>query len=153
MTQINGIESTILVDSTNTALGSAANPVNSAPTSLYPTGSTPLAASSGTVAASTAAATLAKAAAKTVYISGFSVTGSGATTALPVAVTVVGILGGTLTFTYTAVAGVLLANQPLVVAFNPPLPASGTNVDIVVSCPTLGSGATNNTVNAQGFRV
>ena len=66
-------------------------------------------------------------------------------------VTITGLLGGTLTYTYVAVAGVLLANQALIVFLPKPIPASGPNVNIVVSCPTLGSGNTNNTVNAHGY--
>lgn len=117
----------------------------------YPIGATPLHKSSGNVAAATAAATLTSATGKTVYLLGFEVTGSGATSGLPVSVTVTGALGGTLTYTYTAVAGVLLGNQPLIVAFSEPVPASATGVDIVVSCPTLGSGNTNNTMNVHGY--
>lgn len=116
-------------------------------------GSTPLSASSGNVAAAVATATMAGAVSKTNYISGFQVTGAGATAGLPVSVTVTGLLGGTATYTYTAAAGALVANQPLTVSFYPPLPASATNTSIVVSCPSLGAGNTNNTVNAQGFRI
>lgn len=119
----------------------------------YPANATALAASSGNVAAATAAATLAKATGKTVYITGFTVSGAGATLGLPVIVTVVGILGGTLSYVYAAAAGALLANTPLVVTFPKPVPASATNVDIVVSCPSLGTGNTNNSVNATGFRI
>lgn len=118
-----------------------------------PYGALPLAASSGNVGAAVAAATLVAVPNKTASLSGFEVTGSGATAALPVSVTVTGLLGGTLTYTYTAVAGVLLANQPLIVEFNPPLPASAPNTNIVVSCPSLGGGNTNNTVNAHGFNL
>lgn len=119
----------------------------------YPAGATPLAATSGNVAAAIASATLAKAAGKTTYITGFTVSGAGATLGLPVIVTVVGILGGTLSYVYSAAAGVLLGNTPLTVTFPKPVPASGTNVDIVVSCPSLGTGNTNNSVVATGFRV
>jgi hypothetical protein len=111
-----------------------------------------IAASSGNVAAATAAATLAAVTGALNYLSGFSVSGAGATGALVVSVTVTGLEAGTLTFTYTAVAGVTLANTPLFVEFNPPLPASGEGVAIVVSCPTLGAGNTNNTTNAWGER-
>lgn len=123
------------------------------PITGYPSGSTPLASSSGNVAAATATATLAKATGKTTYITGFVVSGSGAVAGLPVIVTVTGILGGTLSYIYTAAVGALITNQPLIVNFPVPVPASATNVDIVVSCPSLGTGATNNTVSATGFRV
>lgn len=121
--------------------------------SAYPYNSTPLIAGSGNVANASAAATLTPAATTTAYISGFTVTGSGATTALPVTVTVAGLLGGTRSFTYVFVAGVLLANQPLVVSFYPALPASAINTAIVVTCPASGAGGTNNTVVATGYHA
>jgi hypothetical protein len=120
-------------------------------TQPYPPSSTPLIAGSGNVANSSAVATLTGTATTTVYISGFSVTGSGATAGLPVQVTVAGLLGGSRIFTYSFVAGVLVGNTPLVVAFNPPLPASAVNTAISVTCPASGAGGTNNTVVAQGF--
>lgn len=119
--------------------------------SPYLEGATPLIAGSGNVANASAAATLTGTATTTVYISGFEVTGSGVTTALPVTVTVAGLLGGTRHYTYTFIAGPLLANVPLLVQFNPPLPASAVNTAIVVTCPAGGAGNTNNTVVAHGF--
>ena len=119
----------------------------------YPDGATPVAKSSGNVAAGTAAAALAAVAGKTNYITGFTVSGSGATAALVVTVTIVGILGGTLSYTYTAVAGATLSNQVLDVTFPFPIPASAANTAITVSCPTLGAGNTNNTVNVYGYVV
>ena len=121
--------------------------------SPYPAGATPITAASGNVAAATAAATLAAVAGKTTYITGFTVTGSGATAGLPVNVTVTNTITGTLTYTYAAAAGVLVANVPLNVTFPAPLPANAVNTTIVVSCPTLGTGNTNNTVNAYGFQL
>ncbi|WP_283807294.1 hypothetical protein [Bradyrhizobium sp. Tv2a-2] len=41
---------------------------------------------------------------------------------------------------------------PLDVQFNPPLPASAANTAITVSCPSLGSGNTNNSVNVYGYQ-
>lgn len=118
-----------------------------------PAGATSVQASSGNVAAATATATLPATSGKTTYISGFQITGTGATAALAVNPTVTGLLGGTATYTYAAAAGVAVANTPLIVSFNPPLPASATNTTIVVSCPSLGTGNTNNTVVAQGFQI
>lgn len=118
----------------------------------YAVGATPLSASSGNVAAATATATLAAAASLTNYISGFQITSTGSTAAAVVTVTITGVLGGTISYTYASVAGVTLANQPLTVQFVPPLPASAANTAIVVSMPSLGAGNTNTTVNAQGYR-
>lgn len=118
-----------------------------------PVGADVITAASGNVAAATAAATITATAGRLAYITGFQVTGSGATAALPVTVTVTGVITGTLSYTYTAAAGVLVGNTPLIVVFPYPIPASGLNTNIVVSCPSLGSGATNNTTVAHGFLV
>lgn len=122
-------------------------------TSPYPQGATPITAASGNVAAATAAATLAAVAGKTTYITGFAVTGTGATAALAVSVTVTNTITGTLTYTYAAAAGVAVENTPLIINFAHPIPANAVNTTIVVSCPTLGSGNTNNTVVAYGFQL
>lgn len=119
--------------------------------SPYQINQTPLIAKSGNVANASAAATLTGTASTTVYITGFEVTGSGATAGLPVTVTVAGLLGGTIQYTYDFAVGALVGNTPLIVAFNPPLPASAINTAIVVTCPASGTGGTNNTTVAHGF--
>lgn len=120
--------------------------------SLYPAGSTPMISASGNVANATASATLNGFASATTYVSGFEVTGAGATAGLPVVVTVTG-LSATLSYIYSAAVGALVENTPLLVAFSPPLPASTVSTAIVVSCPPLGTGNTNNAVVIRGFRV
>lgn len=120
---------------------------------IYPYGAVALSAGSANVANASGVATLTGTATKTVYITGFQVTGAGATVGLPVTVTVAGLLGGTRSYTYTFTAGALLVNQPLLVQFRVPVPASAVNTPIVVTCPASGTGGTNNTVNAQGFYV
>lgn len=109
--------------------------------------------SSGNVAAATASATIPAVAGKTTYISGFSITGAGATTGAVVNPTVTNLAGGTATFTYTAATGATVGNNPLIVDFDPDLPASAVNTAIVVSCPSLGAGNTNNTVSAWGYQI
>ncbi len=112
----------------------------------------PFGASSGNVAAATATATLAHATDGTrLYMTGFVVTATGATSGLAVSVTITGLSGGTLTFSFAAPAGVLVAATPLVVQFPEPIPASTPTTDIVLSMPTLGTGNTNAAVNAFGF--
>lgn len=118
----------------------------------YPAASTPITSSSGNVAAATATATLAGAASLTTYITGFEFTSAGSTAAAVVTITVTGTVSGTLSYTYVTVAGATLANQPLVVQFSPPIPASAANTSIVVSCPSLGAGNTNATMVAHGYR-
>jgi hypothetical protein len=110
-------------------------------------------ASSGNVANATATATVPAAVGRTTYLTGFEVTGSGSTAGGPVSVTVTGLLFGTATYTYTAAIGALVGNTPLIVEFHNPIPASATNTTIVVSCPALGAGNTNNTVVARGYQL
>jgi len=123
------------------------------PTNSVGTQATSIKASSGNVANTSGVATLAGVAAQTTYITGFDVTGSGATAASVVSVTVAGLLGGTATYTLSVVAGATVGNAPLIARFDPPLPASAVNTAIVVTCPALGAGNTNNTVNAYGYYI
>lgn len=136
--------------STTRPLPVAASPL---PTDSTGVAATSIKASSGNVANASGVATIPALAAKTAYISGFDVTGAGAIAASVVSVTVAGILGGTATYTLTVVAGVTLANNALLIQFTPPLPASAVNTAIVVTCPALGAGNTNNTVNAYGYYI
>lgn len=114
-------------------------------------GATAKTGTSGNVAAATAAASLAAVSSKTNYVTGFTITASGSTTALPVSVTLTGIVTGTQTYTFVFPAGVLVAAQPLVVNFTAPIPATGANTAITVSCPSGGAGNTNATANIIGF--
>lgn len=107
-------------------------------------------ASSGNVANASAVATLSPGADRRMSIHGFAVTGSGATAGLPATVTVTGVVGGTMSFTYSFIAGVLVANVPLIVMFPTPIPATAKDTDIVVTCGAGGAGNTNNTVVAIG---
>lgn len=123
------------------------------PTSHYPVGATPITAASGNVAAGVAAATLAAVAAKTTFITGFEITGGGATGASLVVATLTGTITGTLSYIVGAVAGATLANTPLLVQFASPIPASAANTAIVVSVPSLGVGNTNSAVVAHGYQL
>ena len=119
----------------------------------YPPNAVAITASSGNQANATAAATLAANPTKTTYITGFEVTGTGATGVLIVTVTVTGTITGTMSYTYVFVAGVTTANAPLSIQFTKAIPASAANTAIVVSCPASGLGGTNNVVNAHGYQL
>jgi hypothetical protein len=121
--------------------------------SEYPSGAIPVGASSGNQPNATATVTLPGTSGKTTYIKGFHVTGSGATVGLGVILTVTGLLAGTFSYVYTATAGAILANTPLLILFGDGLPASAANTSIVVSCPALGLGNLNNVVNAWGYQL
>jgi hypothetical protein len=125
-----------------------------APDGITPISTIPVtSASSGNVAAAVATATLAAVTGKTNYITGFEITGAGATAGAVVSPTVTGVLGGTLTYTYASVTGPTLLNPTLAIAFTPPLAATGQGVAIAVSCPSLGAGNTNTTVVAHGYSL
>jgi hypothetical protein len=132
--------------------GSAAFPLNSAATPL-PTGATTLAGSSGVVSASAAVATLTSAAGRLAYITGFSVSGLGATTAIVAAITITGLAAGTLNFGYPVPAGVGVAGPPMSVSFPSPLPASAVATNIVVTVASFGAGNTGAVAMAQGYMI
>jgi hypothetical protein len=109
---------------------------------------------SGTVAAATATATAPAVAGKTFFMTGITLTGSGPTTASAIDLTVTGILNGTLHYTITPLAGVLLAAFPngmLNFVFQDPIPASAQNQAVAVVMPSLGGGSTNATATLYGF--
>lgn len=149
------------LNSSNKAVPCGAAGVVPSPVTLppYPVNATtgvaaaPVTANSGNVAAGVATATLPAAAGKTTYICGFTITSAGSTGAAVVSPTITNTITGTLTFTYTSVAGATLANAPLIVPFNPCVPANAANTTIPVSMPSLGAGNTNTTVNAWGFQL
>ena len=118
---------------------------------LLPPGATQVTATSGTVAAANAVATIAAVAGRTNYITGFDISGGGATLGSLVVVTVAGLQGGSIPFTLSVTAGVLLGNPMMSKQFPSPLPASGPNTAITVTCPSLGAGNTNNVSNAYGY--
>lgn len=109
-------------------------------------------ASSGNVANAVATAALAATPGKTNFLSGFEVTGSGATAASAIIGTITGVVGGPLDYVLAVPAGVAVGVQPLTIDFSTPLAAIAPNVAIAVSFPAFGSGSTNAVVNARGFR-
>lgn len=112
------------------------------------------ASANGTTGAT--AATLPAVPGFTTYICGFNFGGSNATAGdSTTAVTVVGVISGTMTFAYTTIAaGVAIPPPlPLTVNFIPCEPASAVNTAIVVNGPALGTGATFAAVNAWGYQV
>ncbi len=86
------------------------------------------------------------------YLDGFDIDGLGATAGSAIAVTVVGLLGGTLTFEVGIPAG---ATVPFTYSkrFNPPLQASAVNTNLVVNVPSFGTGNTQSSSVAYGHYV
>lgn len=108
---------------------------------------------SATGAAAAIVATLPAVAGVAQYLTGFQVTGSGATAASVIVVTVTGVISGTMSYALAIPAGVAVAVQPLIVPFAQPVAASANNVAIAVNVPSFGAGNTNAAVAAQGFYV
>lgn len=96
--------------------------------------------------------TLPGAAGATTFITGFEITGDGATGASIITITVTGILGGTKTYFLNVPAGATIATTQLFVEYSRPIPASGLNTAIVVNVPSFGAGNTNAAVTAHGFQ-
>ena len=134
--------------------GDGAAPFTFDGTSMAFQGSGPISCfSSGNVANAVAAATIPATPGKLSYITGFEVSGAGATAGSVVLCTVAGLLGGTLTYNVTVPAGALIGITPLQVAFTRPVPASAINTAITVSVPALGLGSTNAAVVLRGFSL
>ena len=130
----------------------AMNSDGSDPVLGLPAGATSVNATSGVQANATATATMPAVVGKRNYVTGFSITGSGATAAAAVTATLTGLMGGaTMNYTVTAVAGVALANPSLIVSFPKPIPASALNSAITLTVPALGAGNTRSMANIHGF--
>ena len=118
-----------------------------------PSDATMINASSGNVANAAATATMAATASVTNYVNGVEITFAGATAAANVVATISGLLGGTISFICVAPAGATVQGTPIILTFDPPLPASAANTAIAVTLPALGAGNTHACVNIHGFRV
>lgn len=106
---------------------------------------------SATVAAAANNQTLPAAAGVRTYISGFTITGGGATGASLILVTITG-LTNTINYSLAIPAGAALGVQPLQAWFDPPLPASADNTAIVLTVPSFGAGNTAASAMAFGFQ-
>lgn len=94
-------------------------------------------------------ATLTIPAAKMGFLDGFDLDGLGATAGSAIALTMVGLLGGTLTIQVGIPAGATVPFHQSF-RFNPPLQASAVATNIVVTAPSYGTGNTAASINAYG---
>lgn len=76
-------------------------------------------------------------------VSGFTVSGTGATAGSTIVITLAGVQGGTQSYEYVVPAGVTTAAPTLSISFNPPIQASGPNTAITLTVPSFGAGNTN----------
>jgi hypothetical protein len=103
-------------------------------------------------AAAANTATLPAAAGATTYITGFELTGLGATAVATITVTVGGILGGSKIYYTLCPAGVTTEMDGLFVEYARPIPASALNTAITVAASSPGAGNTAIAVTAHGFQ-
>jgi hypothetical protein len=118
----------------------------------YPTNATPIAASTGIVANTATGVTLPAVVGKTTYISGLQITGSGATAASNVTVSI--LLSGSSTGLYYVIpipASTTASITPLTINFNPALSSGAPNSTISVNMGAFGSGNTAEVVTAEGY--
>lgn len=110
-------------------------------------------ATSATAAAAACNAAIAAVAAKTNYITGITVTGAGATAGSVIVVTLVGVIGGPLSYDLTIPAGVAVGITPLDIRFMPAIPASAVNTAVTLTVPTFGAGNTNAASVIVGYQL
>lgn len=123
------------------------------PAGSLPAGAIGVTASSGNQPNANAVATMPAVAGKTNYVTGFELTGGGATAGQLVIATLTGILGGTSFYIVGSVTGAAVPNAPLVVNFATPIAASAANTAIAITMPALGAGNTNAVANIRGYVV
>lgn len=114
----------------------------------------PLADTTGNKAAASGTATLAHDSNYTVFVTGFEITGSGATAASVVQATLGPVIGNkTLSYEIAVPAGATVGVAPLIVQFPVPIPAKDLATDIVLTVPSFGTGSTNACGNIHGFKM
>lgn len=85
------------------------------------------------------------------YISGFEITGGGATAASFILISISG-LATTLQYQFFVPAGAAVQAPPLIVTFGTPIRANVVGASITVGVPSFGAGNTNASVSAHGFQ-
>jgi hypothetical protein len=130
--------------------GGTPQPVTPQPPGAGSTGQTAV-TSSSTGGAQANNCSLAAVAGKTNYVTGFEVTGAGATGASVISITLTGTISGTLNYTLAIPAGVNAGVTPLIVEFPEPIPASAVNTALTLNVPSFGAGNTNASAALHGF--
>jgi len=116
----------------------------------FPVGATPWAfASANANAINTLTAPAV--AGKTNYISSLQIMSGGSTAGAIQLCPLAGVQGGTINYVCEAPTGGLLFGKPIIVNFNPPLPASAVNTAITLTMPASGAGTNVQSVAMQGY--
>ena len=150
-----GLIHTANPDGLNSTPVSAAAPLPVTVGTRYPAGATALSASAVTANVE-ANPTFPAVAGKTNYISGLSITGGGATAAALITANLQGIINNGIanaSWILAVPAGVTLGIEPIVVTFDPPLPATAANLLVGLTVPAFGAGNTKVAAAIWGFVV
>lgn len=114
-------------------------------------GDIPIVASSGNVAAAAAVATIPSVEGKIAHLLAIQIEGLGATAGSTKTATVTGVADDLLSYPVVVEAGAAEPNADVHKRFPFGIPQDDAEVDIVVTCPSLGAGNTNNIVTIFGF--
>jgi tRNA A37 threonylcarbamoyladenosine synthetase subunit TsaC/SUA5/YrdC len=114
-------------------------------------GDTPIVVTSGNVADDAAVATIPAVEGKIAHLTAIQIEGLGATAADTVDATVTGVADDLLSYPVVVAEGAAVANADVNKNFPFGIPAPDDATDIVVTCPALGAGNTNNQVTIFGF--
>lgn len=90
---------------------------------------------------------------RTAYLSGFTISGLGATGATGIIVVIAGILGGPISMTVPILAGATTGLVPFIREFPTPLAGSAPGQAITVTVPSFGSGNTSARIETHGFQI
>jgi len=88
---------------------------------------------------------------RTNFCSQITFSTSGATAGSVIDVSLTNVIGGTMHFAYNVPTGATTAGAIVVIPFNPPIPATGTNTIINLTVPANGAGGVQQTATIQGF--
>lgn len=116
-------------------------------------GTQPLQGAGGAAAAGYSASLTPTTATHKAYVSGFRISGLGATGASSIQPQLTGVLGGSQNYNMDIPAGVAVGVTPLVITFNPPMPAVAVNTPIVINVPSFGAGNTQAHAEIWGYQT
>jgi len=118
-----------------------------------PFGATQVAVQSGNSPNAAINISLPAAAGKTTYITHLMVSGGGATAASLSSVIVANMLGGTYGLNFGVPAGITVGLPPIVITFDPPMPATAVNTALNITVAAFGAGNVAASASAQGYQL
>lgn len=106
---------------------------------------------SGVVAAGASNASYTPPAGMRAFVTGFEITGGGATTGSTITVTLTGLVGGTISYAFQVPTGAAVPVS-LVVEFSQPIPAASLGGTVALNVPSFGAGSTGQSAVLHGLQ-